>query len=938
MRYKTLIVAQHYFWNCLWGYVFTAFCCSTVVASDKSVTIDQSSKNAVPFSLAISGGISLGSYEAGLNWALIRYLKSRRDEISHNENDRLPPELMSSVGASAGSINALISAINWCVDDSRFEQVRPGGSDLTSVNYGDTIDHNLFRSLWLNAGIDEMLPADKDTYRAGDGLLTRSAFDASIKQIIKILKSDIFRADCNLPIGMTVTRVDPVKMSIAGVEVENQRFMIPVSLQSAVGEGRHGQIEIVSKLVSKDDPYLGNVMYLRESDQTSAQRNTIKPEHLIDAILTSSAYPVAFSKIELPHCASQGSNDEAANDKECPSGYYPRIDAFIDGGVFDNVPLGIAKALAEPREHDFYSRERWQNSARPYNYVYIDPDTRRSVTKHSAETATDSKQSGLAEDSSSDFMAAGIRKQFKFLGGAIATGRHYELYNVLRGGDWNRHSYEFSCQLLNIISDDSNQERNCYIEHQPPQNRCHYLLKDRLDRQHKLNQAERVMAASCLLLDALKLERIYYGYHGVGASAESIVATRVQLLSRLETLARQSGQTQLALSIAAARMDKLGDRRILLTRRFAPITGAMLGAFGAFVDRPFRDYDYYAGVYDAVYGLADFLCKQHSQYQLCLAKQTERIYLKLNIPSSADANTVFYLLATHEHPDFRQQTSPWQWLAASVHFKQLPQGNMPTIFSALAHGFDRKHHDVYTEPEFTDFIQLLFAAGYDTRHSSNFMKRVYRLKDKDPKTWYYPITSRISARMLELEQESEDEYAPLVRGALGLGAFAVHSFIVDEEHKLLIQSAAPADSWMTWLPYEIGADFRNGGLVVSWLPGVDLSDNLSLDLKVTPAHLNRFAGETIWFSQADLYLSYQRSGIISSFGIGPTYTYSWKDWPGAKQNNVGASVYLAMLQDKLRLTIGSRSFRNSDFAGESVYFSISVMDIPGFVYWLTKGN
>ena len=233
---------------------------------------------------------------------------------------------------------------------------------------------------------------------------------------------------------------------------------------------------------------------------------------------------------------------------------------------------------------------------------------------------------------------------------------------------------------------------------------------------------------------------------------------------------------------------------------------------------------------------------------------------------------------------------------------------------------------------------LGFDLNYDISDSSQFMRRIYRLRHKDPKTWYYPLTSRVSSRMLELEQTTDDEYAALIRGAMGLGAFAVHSYIPDEEHTLLIQSAAPADSWMTWLPYEIGADFRNGGLVVSWLPGIDLTESLSFDLRITPVHLNRYAGEEIWFSQADLFLSYNRSGFFSSFGIGPTYTYTWKDWPGAKQNNLGASLYIAMLQDKLRLTIGERDFNENSFAGESIYLSISVMDIPGFAYWLTKGN
>ena len=47
---------------------------------------------------------------------------------------------------------------------------------------------------------------------------------------------------------------------------------------------------------------------------------------------------------------------------------------------------------------------------------------------------------------------------------------------------------------------------------------------------------------------------------------------------------------------------------------------------------------------------------------------------------------------------------------------------------------------------------------------------------------------------------------------------------------------------------------------------------------------------------------------------------------------------MALLQDKLRFTVGERSFSDVGFAGDSTYLSISVMDIPGFVYWMSKGK
>ena len=58
--------------------------------------------------MVISGGVSLGAYESGYNWAMIKMLNKVR------VNGKLvEPDLRSVAGASAGSINALLSAMYW---------------------------------------------------------------------------------------------------------------------------------------------------------------------------------------------------------------------------------------------------------------------------------------------------------------------------------------------------------------------------------------------------------------------------------------------------------------------------------------------------------------------------------------------------------------------------------------------------------------------------------------------------------------------------------------------------------------------------------------------------------------------------------------------------------------------------------------------------------
>src|SRR5262245_40761855 len=53
----------------------------------------------VRYVMTISGGISLGAYEAGFNWALLRYLKRHRTGAAVPDAEVAPIELVAATGA-----------------------------------------------------------------------------------------------------------------------------------------------------------------------------------------------------------------------------------------------------------------------------------------------------------------------------------------------------------------------------------------------------------------------------------------------------------------------------------------------------------------------------------------------------------------------------------------------------------------------------------------------------------------------------------------------------------------------------------------------------------------------------------------------------------------------------------------------------------------------
>src|SRR5262249_46970423 len=74
---------------------------------------------------------------------------------------------------------------------------------------------------------------------------------------------------------------------------------------------------------------------------------------------------------------------------------------------------------------------------------------------------------------------------------------------------------------------------------------------------------------------------------------------RGRLLGLVEAhplLSRLSAATA-SLTEAALQLEAIGisERRLLLSTRFAPLAGSQLANFAGFLDRPFREFDYYAG-------------------------------------------------------------------------------------------------------------------------------------------------------------------------------------------------------------------------------------------------------------------------------------------------------------------------------------------------------
>ncbi len=246
----------------------------------------ESDKYPQRMSLAISGGASKGAYEAGLNWGALKIMRNFTGTDPVLGGEFRPFEAASFAGASAGGINSILSGITWC---SRPE--KDGG--LTN-----RINDNIFRDVWLNIDANRLLPSSATSkyYQSDDALFSRNDLRIASNLLKEKWHTPVFRDGCQVPLGVTVTRVKPEVLYIGDIKVQNQRFYIPFEFY--VKQDRTAGF----RFNPADYPALTDASRLTLPTQAGLEPNTLSDQQIETISFTSSAFPLAFSRQRLAYC------------------------------------------------------------------------------------------------------------------------------------------------------------------------------------------------------------------------------------------------------------------------------------------------------------------------------------------------------------------------------------------------------------------------------------------------------------------------------------------------------------------------------------------------------------------------------------------------------------------------------------------------------------
>lgn len=326
--------------------------------------------------LVISGGISLGVYEAGLNHILVESLRDPSLGL---------PRMASTTGASAGAINTLATALRYCEADN---------SDVDVL-------HNGFRDIWIDVGIEGLLPSQNKEYEQltlggvtpgdtpvviRDAVLNRSIFQKPIKALRDKVANGHFRPDCRVHLGIMVTMGQPKFSGLRlgdGSEIvtQEQSFAIPLVLESKTrADGSTGVV--FRNPVDFAGLRLNRNHILLAQAQQPGHEGEVVFDTVMRAALASSAFPLAFGKMELGYCFRSEVGEASG---VCPKGYQFARDEFIDGGYFNNIPIGLAAELLA------LDAGRMP-AARPgvgqvEQYLFMDPDELRGRQRNRPSSA-----------------------------------------------------------------------------------------------------------------------------------------------------------------------------------------------------------------------------------------------------------------------------------------------------------------------------------------------------------------------------------------------------------------------------------------------------------------------------------------------------------------------------------------------------------------------
>ena len=554
--------------------------------SPTRATRGRTSPSSGAVALTLEGGGSLGSYEAGLSWAIVEAFRQRRAMDGTGTKGpaavprsvtRLPRlDMIASAGASAGSINALLASVAWCSD----APPQPAESSA-------------FWKAWISTGLSELRPEPRSPGWAERAVFSRVHFrDFVLPEIHRAWSTGGSVPDCQVTFGATVTKFETDSVEVANaLYARNQRFASAAVVRPPARAGE--QPRFTQPVLGAQS--FGPTDYVVRLPDRNGEVDASDIERLV---IASSAYPLAFEPFGLRSCRGRASSTSGASCTAYDS------TAFLDGGVFDNGPLALAYDLAHATEP--------RRAQQGLYLLYVTPDRRRFAGDPRRDMHLFRERAGdaAAQKLGITRRPEGVDAGLTIISNFVPAAREYELQLAAR-------MLPQTTQLEQQLS-----KRDAAMAIAQENERRMKALADSEHAAHARVETETDSTWKALL---------------AGEVGERRLAQRAAAFCRV-TPAECGSPTMIDSVIAqfgvdstppppvwpilpvkeptvapATPRDSVPDASFehlfFVSTRWHPLAGEWLSHFGAFLGQPLREYDYWVGAYDGLTLIArDAIC------------------------------------------------------------------------------------------------------------------------------------------------------------------------------------------------------------------------------------------------------------------------------------------------------------------------------------------
>jgi predicted acylesterase/phospholipase RssA len=362
--------------------------------------------------------VSIGAYLAGANWMAAELFKFLRDHPEQRARFRLPSYRIGAIsGASAGNVNALLTALQAC--DAA--PARPAESSA-------------LWDIWMQVGMEQLMPGHNGDPSLELGLLDRGYLNTVLFNRLRTEFARRPTPGCFIPIAATLSKLVPARLPVNQLmAAQVQRFVTSYSLATEPkpdGSAMRFVLRPPEALIALDTA-LGKQMSLVSSADAGDELALDEVYRLLKA---GSSVAYLFEPIELAYCDAAKAAVNGGCIAQGPTGAPVERARFVDGGAIDNAPLFAAMRLMELRD-SLRAAAGSSHRQRDRGTLLVSYEARRRRSGDASDVAIPplpSAPSGACGTGPDQERCGGMGSLTQFLGGLLASGGQFELQWLAR--------------------------------------------------------------------------------------------------------------------------------------------------------------------------------------------------------------------------------------------------------------------------------------------------------------------------------------------------------------------------------------------------------------------------------------------------------------------------------------------------------------------------